>query len=142
MRVSGKDRCVTCRYGKLEHKLCGAGWGHSVMIKTMRKVRAEDDPVLAAIKLRLNEALEDNIRQIILFGSRARGDAERDSDYDILLLLDKRSGLLEDKVDGIAYEMLERYGVVVTIFVDEVKAFQRDQSEPLFCNIRQEGAVL
>ena len=31
---------------------------------------------------------------------------------------------------------------VVTIFVDEVKAFQRDQSEPLFCNIRQEGAVL
>ena len=34
------------------------------------------------------------------------------------------------------------HSVVVTIFVDEVKAFQRDQSEPLFCNIRQEGAML
>lgn len=108
----------------------------------MRKIKTEDDPILSAIKQRLREILSENAKEIILFGSRARGDAERDSDYDILLLVDKRSRLLEDKVDGIAYEMLERYGVVVTIFVDEVKAFQRDQSEPLFCNIRQEGAVL
>jgi predicted nucleotidyltransferase len=110
--------------------------------KTMRKIKTEDDLVLAAIKERLNEALEDNVRQIILFGSRSRGNAERDSDYDILLLVQKRSRALEDQVDDIAYEMLERYGVVVTIFVDEVKAFKMDQSEPLFCNIRQEGAVL
>jgi predicted nucleotidyltransferase len=110
--------------------------------KTMRKIKTEDNPVLAAIKVRLNKALEDNVRQIILFGSRSRGSAERDSDYDILLPVDKRSRLLEDQVDDIAYEMLERYGVVVTIFVDEVKAFQGDQSEPLFCNIRQEGTVL
>jgi predicted nucleotidyltransferase len=110
--------------------------------KKMRKIKTEDDLVLAAIKERLYAVLSENARQIILFGSRARGDAERDSDYDVLLLVDKRSRLLEDKVDGIAYEMLECYGVVVTIFVDEVKAFQRDQSEPLFCNIRQEGAVL
>jgi predicted nucleotidyltransferase len=110
--------------------------------KTMRKIKTEDDPVLAAIKDGLHAVLSDNTKQIILFGSRARGDAERDSDYDILLLVDKKSRLLEDNVDSIAYEMLERYGVVVTIFADEVKAFQRDQSEPLFCNIRQEGTVL
>ncbi|PXF59356.1 MAG: nucleotidyltransferase domain-containing protein [Deltaproteobacteria bacterium] len=112
------------------------------MMKTIRKVRAKDDSVLAAIKERLYAVLSENAKEIILFGSRAREDAQRDSDYDILLLVDKRSRLLENKVDGIAYEMLERYGVVVTIFVDEVKAFQMDQSEPLFCNICQEGAVL
>jgi predicted nucleotidyltransferase len=87
--------------------------------KTMRKIKTEDDPILAAIKERLYAVLSENAREIILFGSRARGDAERDSDYDILLLVDKRSRLLEDKVDGIAYEMLERYGVVVTIFVPQ-----------------------
>jgi len=108
----------------------------------MRKIKAEYDPVLTAIKQRLREILSKNAREIILFGSRARRDAERNSDYDILFLVDKKSRLLEDQVDDIAYEMLERYGVVVTIFVDEVKAFQRDQSEPLFCNIRQEGVVL
>ena len=54
----------------------------------------------------------------------------------------KRSETLEDHVDEIAYEMLDRYGAVVTIFVDEIVAFQQEKDEPLFCNIRQEGAVL
>jgi predicted nucleotidyltransferase len=114
----------------------------SAKVIKMRKIKAEDDPVLAAIKVRLNEALGDNVRQIILFGSRSSGNAERDSDYDILVLVQKRSGVLEDQVDRIAYEMLDRYGAVVTIFVDEMATFQREKSEPLFCNIRQEGSVL
>ncbi|MDL1958218.1 MAG: nucleotidyltransferase domain-containing protein [Deltaproteobacteria bacterium] len=59
----------------------------------MRKIKTEDDPVLTAVKERLHQILSKNARQIILFGSRARGDAERDSDYDILLLVDKKSRL-------------------------------------------------
>jgi len=108
----------------------------------MRKIRTEDDPVLTAIKERLHEIVNDNVKQIILFGSRSRGSAEQDSDYDILLLVQKRSEALENQVDAIAYEILDRYGAVVTIFVDEMATFQMDQSEPLFCNIRREGAVL
>lgn len=108
----------------------------------MKKNRTGDDPVLTAIKERLHEVLNDNVKQIILFGSRSRGTAERDSDYDVLLLVQKRSEALEDRVDDIAYEILDRYGAVVTIFVDEMATFQMDQSEPLFCNIRREGAVL
>ena len=108
----------------------------------MRQIKVEGDRVLAAIKERLHEVLGDNVRQIILFGSRSRGRAERDSDYDILVLVRKRSEVLEDQVDDIAYEMLERYGAVVTIFVDEMVTFQREQGELLFCNIRREGAVL
>ena len=108
----------------------------------MRQIKVEGDRVLAAIKERLHEVLGDDVRQIILFGSRSRGRAERDSDYDILVLVRKRSGVLEEQVDRIAYEMLDRYGAVVTIFVDEMATFQREESEPLFCNIRQEGSVL
>ena len=48
----------------------------------MRKIKTEDDPVLAAIKVRLYAVLGENTREIILFGSWARGDAVRDSDYD------------------------------------------------------------
>jgi len=54
----------------------------------------------------------------------------------------RKSTELEDQVDEIAYEMLEQHGVVVTIFVDEVAAFEREQGELLFSNIRREGAVL
>ena len=31
----------------------------------------------------------NSIKDVILFGSRARGDAENDSDFDVLIILDK-----------------------------------------------------
>jgi predicted nucleotidyltransferase len=94
----------------------------------MRQINVEDDPVLAAIKKRLYTLLYDDVGQIILFGSRARKAAETDADYDILLLVKRKSKELEDQVDEIAYEMLERHGAVVTIFVDEMAAFHTIQA--------------
>ena len=46
---------------------------------------AEKDPVLAEIVRRLIEALHPE--RIYLFGSRARGDAGRDSDYDLMVVV-------------------------------------------------------
>ena len=111
-------------------------------LKRMKELKIETSSVLTAVKQRLHETLRDNMRQIILFGSRSRGDEERDSDYDILLLVDERTRALEDQVDDIAYEMLDRYGAVVTIFVFGVETFKREIHEPLFCNIRREGVAL
>ena len=108
----------------------------------MRELKTEASSVLGFMKQRLYEVLSDEVQQIILFGSRSRGDAEEDSDYDVLLLVERRTRELEDQVDDIAYEMLDRYGAVVTIFVFEVETFEREIHEPLFCNIRQEGVVL
>jgi excisionase family DNA binding protein len=101
-----------------------------------------NDPVLAEIKQRLNETLGDNVERIILFGSRARGDAHKDSDYDVLLLVKKRSRELENQVNDIAYDMLDRYGKLVNIFDSEVAVYEKSKIDPLFLNIRREGVVL
>lgn len=45
-------------------------------------------------------------------------------------------------MDDIAYEMLDKYGAVVIIFVFEMETFERETQEPLFCNIRREGVLL
>ena len=110
--------------------------------ENMRKLKPEEDSVIAFIKQRLHEVLGDQARQIILFGSRSRGDAEEDSDYDVLLLVDKRTREIENQVDNISYEMLDNYGAVVIIFVFEMETFERETQEPLFCNIRREGVLL
>ena len=47
----------------------------------------EDDPVLAEIVRRLIEVLHPE--RIYLFGSRARGNAGRDSDYDLMVVVPK-----------------------------------------------------
>jgi len=107
----------------------------------MMKPKSEIDPVLSDIRQQINDAFGENALQIILFGSWSRGDEEIDSDYDILLLVRKRTEELEDQVDNIAYQMLDRYGVMVSIFVVEIGLFERDKYEPLFCNVRREGVV-
>ena len=48
---------------------------------------ASDPGVLLAIRDRLVSALHPN--KIVLFGSRARGDARPDSDYDLLIVSDE-----------------------------------------------------
>jgi len=108
----------------------------------MKKLRVAANPVLRAVKARLHETLGNNVQQVILFGSRSRNEAKKDSDYDLLVLVGRRTPDMEDQVDALAYEMLARYSAVVTIFVEETATYDRTLHEPLFCNIRLEGAVL
>lgn len=105
----------------------------------MKELKMEDNLVLSIIKRRLVEGQRENVKQIILFGSLAREDVEMDSDYDLFLLVDKRSRLLEEQADDIAYEILDIFETVVTIFVEEMDIFHRETIEPLFCDIRKEG---
>ena len=50
--------------------------------------------IISLIRDTIREA--EPTAQIILYGSRARGDAHEDSDYDLLLLLDKERVTNED----------------------------------------------
>jgi predicted nucleotidyltransferase len=46
-----------------------------------------DDPVLRRFRAALAEIYGDQLERVILFGSRARGDARPDSDYDVAVFL-------------------------------------------------------
>jgi predicted nucleotidyltransferase len=49
--------------------------------------RPTDDPILQRFKTALDEIYGDRIDRVVLFGSRARGDARPDSDYDVAVFL-------------------------------------------------------
>lgn len=46
-----------------------------------------NDPVLDKFCSALRDAYGDRIERIVLYGSRARGDAREDSDYDVAVFL-------------------------------------------------------
>jgi predicted nucleotidyltransferase len=45
------------------------------------------DPVLAGFRAALDVIYGDRLERVVLFGSRARGDAHADSDYDVVAFL-------------------------------------------------------
>jgi uncharacterized protein len=53
-----------------------------------------DDPVTRRLRAALDDIFGNRIERVVLFGSRARGDAQPDSDYDIAVFL--RDPVLSD----------------------------------------------
>ncbi|MGI3900457.1 MAG: nucleotidyltransferase domain-containing protein [Janthinobacterium lividum] len=54
------------------------------------------DPVLTRFRVALDAAYGDRIERVVLFGSRARGDARPDSDYDVAVFLRDIGGVGEE----------------------------------------------
>src|SRR4051794_13942954 len=51
------------------------------------RVAAADDQILRRFRAALDELYGDRIERVVLFGSRARGDAHEGSDYDVAVFL-------------------------------------------------------
>jgi predicted nucleotidyltransferase len=45
------------------------------------------DPILSRFRAALDKTYGERVERVVLFGSRARGDARPDSDYDIAVFL-------------------------------------------------------
>ena len=65
-----------------------------------------DRALIEEFKRRLPADIAPHIRQMIMYGSRARGDAEEDSDLDLIALVDEKTPELEQRLDEIAYNLM------------------------------------
>ena len=108
----------------------------------MAATASTNDPAL----LRLREALigtyGDKIDRIVLFGSRARGDARHDSDYDVAVFL-KEPGELWDELGTLSHittAILNDTGAVIS--AKPVPAGAWRARSPLMREIRTDGVDL
>ena len=99
------------------------------------------DPLLAEIVRRLRDVYQPN--RIYLFGSRARGDAGTDSDYDLMVVVsDDMPRPL--RRPGVAYKALRGTGAAADILVWTQGAFQSRLSlrASLPTTVVEEGTLL
>ncbi|MCE1247283.1 MAG: nucleotidyltransferase domain-containing protein [Firmicutes bacterium] len=84
-----------------------------------------DAPLEKAIQKIIETVSPD---KIILFGSRATGNALPDSDYDLLVL---KNGLTKkNAVTGIIYKNLINIGAPVDIIVTDTESFEKNKTNP------------
>lgn len=102
----------------------------------------KEDKILKLFTAEMHSRLGNRLKNILLFGSRARGDYSVDSDYDCLLIVDETSRELEDVVDEIAGDFLYHYNAVFSIFPVSETSYKKQKYNPLFMNVRTEGIAV
>ena len=103
----------------------------------------------------MDKQILDNIRQTlllhlpqnaeaILYGSQARGDDRRDSDWDILIILDK-DRLLPDDYDNITYPLAKLgwdIGADINPIMYTKKEWESSRVTLFYQNVQQDGIRL
>jgi predicted nucleotidyltransferase len=102
----------------------------------------KNDKFLDFLLQELRQQLGPHLRQVILFGSRARGDSSPDSDYDCLLVMDQLPPTTEAVIGDITGKFLYQYDVLLSLFPVLEKQYQQKIYDPFLMNIRKEGVVL
>jgi len=97
------------------------------------------DAIAQEYSAKVRAALGERIRDIILFGSRARGGNSKYSDYDVLIVVDKRDREIVKKIRRIAVEILDEHERLIGNVVYDVEEWERKKEYPLGVNIQREG---
>lgn len=101
---------------------------------------------LEEFKQRVREKFPGRVKQFILFGSRARGDAAEDSDIDVLVLVENRDPELDSELRHLAYAIEKKYDYVFILSVktvDETTFWsRRAEYNPFYRNVKAEGVEL
>jgi predicted nucleotidyltransferase len=97
-----------------------------------------------ATRIRTEIKRIDPKAKVVLFGSRARGDAKKDSDWDLLILIDSINiRELEDLFRDKIYDLELETGEIISMFVYNNKDWtSRHKITPLYKSIKKEGVVL
>lgn len=100
--------------------------------------------ILIELKALLIKKFPGEIKEVILFGSRVNGDAEKFSDYDILIILNHDyDWRYKRKIRDVCWEIDYRYGIfsdVKVISKNELKTIRGKQ--PYIQNALEYGIAI
>ncbi|MBC7651684.1 MAG: nucleotidyltransferase domain-containing protein [Deinococcales bacterium] len=83
----------------------------------------------------------DNNADVLLFGSRARGDFKEDSDWDILVLTENLvdNNLKRNISDNLFYLELDNAIAISTVIVNKKNWADNFKGYPLFFEVKKDG---
>jgi predicted nucleotidyltransferase len=104
------------------------------------------DHEIAEVLRRCREAVRSVVHgaSVVLFGSYSRGEADPESDLDLLILLDKPSPEVEDRIRDVLYPIELDTGRAISLFLESKIKWKSPlyQAMPFVKTVEAEGVVL
>jgi predicted nucleotidyltransferase len=112
--------------------------------RSMALLTAIEQQAIQVFVQRLHERFPGEIRQVALFGSKARGDSGPWSDIDILITVREESWSLRGEISTLAADVSLEYNVLIGPRVIGLERWERMKQEgfSLYKNIVAEGIPL
>ena len=110
----------------------------------INRITQKESDALQAFNQRLLNELGKQVRQVILFGSKARGDSAPDSDIDVLILAEDEGRQLRKTISKISSQIGLDYDVCLGALLIANKRWQQMSSErfSLCRNVERDGILL
>ena len=104
----------------------------------------ENKIIILELKNHLINNYGDSVKDVVLFGSHARGDSNNFSDYDVLIILkNDYSGKDENRILDLCYDINLKYEILLDVHIisnNELKSIRGKQ--PIFINAIKSGIPL
>jgi len=106
----------------------------------------QDRSIIIELKKRLPAQVKDHIRKVVAFGSRARGEDSKDSDLDLLILVDRKAPEIEGKIEDVAYQVMWDHDfkpiLSIKLFSESGYLDRVREGFSFYKNIEREGVAL
>ena len=108
------------------------------------QITKNENAALRTFIQRILAELGAQISQVILFGSKARGDSNADSDVDVLILTNDENRRLQETINKIASQVSLNYDVLFNpLLIASARWIQMSNEKFSICrNVERDGVML
>lgn len=114
---------------------------NSISIDSLEHLTGDEKKAVAEIRERVNGLVGSRLKGLYVFGSKARGDYDPESDVDLAILVDDLDNPMKRRIIDIVVEVETRYIVVISSLVLSWKEFSHllERERRLALDIQKEG---
>lgn len=104
-------------------------------------MRVDKQLILKDLSLLLKARFSDDLKDVVLFGSQLYGESNKDSDYDILIILKQKADWkTEREISDMCYEIDLKYNILTdTHIIGESELSTLRGKQPIFVNAISNG---